>query len=130
MDLTTLRENIIDALGGAVPAGTRVVGWEEKATPPVAVVIPGVIDREGPVTAGLPYAAHYVVQIIAGKGTGRAVQAKLDGLIASAVLALDGLNDPDARVQVDTVRGPLTGEGDDFIGAEIELTAAISMKAS
>lgn len=130
MDLTTLRGNIIDALTESMPEGTKVVGWETKAVPPAAIVIPGVIDREGPVTHGLPWAVHYVVQIIAGKGTGQAVQARLDSLITAAVLALQAVDDDTARVQVDNVRGPLTGERDDLIGAEIELTAAISMKAS
>ncbi|MDQ1202844.1 hypothetical protein [Rhodococcus sp. SORGH_AS_0303] len=131
MNLTQLRDNIIDGLKAAMPAGVQVTSWEDRKTmPPVAVVIPGVVDRDGPVTVGMPYAVHYVVQIIAGKGTGRQIQVKLDTLIEAGVLALDGLNDPDARLVVDEIRGPLTGENDEFLGAEIELTAAISMRVS
>lgn len=133
MNLGTLRQNLKETLDAALP-GVNIYGWQTRPqTLPAAVLVTAdpAIDRNGPVSAGLPWAVHYRVQLIAGKGSASGVEKQIDDLVTRTVLALDELADSDEhRITIDEVTMPLLNDETGETGAQIELTIAIDMKES
>ncbi|WP_032390737.1 hypothetical protein [Rhodococcoides fascians] len=125
MRISDARDEVFAALAGA---GHTVQGWEEqKVVPPVAIVVPAepFLDTDGDVTYTDPFAVHYVIQLIAGRGTADAVQDECASMITSAVLALRGI-----RMSIDSVEYPLIGNeaNNPTIGAQVRVSAAINLK--
>ncbi|NIL76791.1 hypothetical protein [Rhodococcus sp. B10] len=125
MNITQAAAEITTALEGA---GLRVQGWEQKqVVGPVAIVVPAdpFITDDGPTTMGEPFVIHYGVQLIAGRGTGDVMRAKVEQMVTDSVLALRAYN-----WSIDEVQYPLIGTENDnpTIGAQIALSAAINLK--
>lgn len=125
MRINDARDELFTALGGA---GLVAIGWERKNfVPPVAIVVPAepFIDTDGETTFTEPFAVHYVVQLVAGRGTGDTVQDKLAEMIEAATLALHGIG-----MSIDAVEYPLiSGEDEKLtIGAQVVVTATINLK--
>ncbi|KZF03228.1 hypothetical protein A2J03_08150 [Rhodococcus sp. EPR-157] len=125
MNITQATAKVVATLEGS---GLRVQGWaERKVVPPVAIVVPAqpFLDSEGDTTFEHPFVLHYLVQLVAGRGTGDTVQRALEDDITAAVLALT-----DVGMSVDDVQYPLIGTEDDSptIGAQIEASVTINLK--
>ncbi|WP_037190397.1 hypothetical protein [Rhodococcoides fascians] len=125
MRINTARDEIFAALSGA---GLTVQGWEQKQiNPPVAIVVPAepFLDGEGDVSFADPFAVHYVIQLIAGRGTAGVVQDQCADMIEKATLALTGIG-----MSLDSAEYPLIGEEQDppTIGAQLRVSAAINLK--
>lgn len=130
MRLSELRQNLKEALDAALP-GVNIYGWQTKPTAtPAAVLVTSdpAIDTDGPITAGKPWAVHYRVQLIAGRGSASAVEKSLDDMVTATVLGLHGLDEGNLRVT--QAKMPLLNEDTNEIGAEVELTITIDMKES
>lgn len=109
-------------------AGHSVQGWEERqVVPPVAIVVPAepFLDTDGDVSFADPFAVHYVVQLIAGRGTADAVQEECADMITTSVLALR-----EANWSIDSVEYPLIDNdaNNPTIGAQVRVSAAINLK--
>lgn len=125
MNITQATAEVTTALEGA---GLRVQGWEQKqVVGPVAIVVPAepFIDTDGQTTIGEPFIVHYGVQLIAGRGTGETMRAKIEEMVTAAVLALRAVH-----LSIDEVQYPLIGTENDnpTIGAQIAVSAAINLK--
>lgn len=125
MRITDARDEVFAALAAA---GHTVQGWEkQQAVPPVAIVVPDepFLDTDGDVSFADPFAVHYVIQLIAGRGTADAVQEQCADMITTAVLALR-----EAGMSIDSVEYPLIGSETDrpTIGAQVRVSAAINLK--
>lgn len=125
MRISDARDEVFTALRAA---GHTVQGWEEQqVVPPVAIVVPAepFLDTDGDVTYADPFAVHYVIQLIAGRGTADAVQDECADMITSAVLALRK-----AGMSIDSVEYPLIGSENNnpTIGAQVRVSAAINLK--
>ena len=125
MRITDARDEIFAALSGA---GLTVQGWEKKQiNPPVAIVVPAepFIDGEGDVTFAEPFAVHYVIQLVAGRGTADVVQDRCADMLEKATLALT-----DIGMSLDSAEYPLIGEEQDPVtfGAQLRVSAAINLK--
>lgn len=125
MNITQATAEITTALEGA---GLRVQGWEQKqVVGPVAIVVPAepFLDTDGEISFAEPFVVHYGVQIIAGRGTGETIRAKVEQMVTDAVLALRGYN-----WSIDEVQYPLIGTENDnpTIGAQVVVSAAINLK--
>ena len=125
MNITQAAAEITTALDGA---GLRVQGWEQKqVVGPVAIVVPAepFLDTDGEITFQDPFVVHYGVQLIAGRGTGETMRAKIEQMTTDAVLALRAYN-----WSIDEVQYPLIGTENEnpTIGAQIAVSAAINLK--
>lgn len=124
MNLTTTQATIIDTLRDA---GLTVQGWEVPTTvPPVVVVcsaIPSIETTVPGVTLGKPFMSHWLIQIVAGRGTDKTVRDSLNDMTARALLALRPYM---TDIEVET---PKFTQGDQkYLGAEIAASIAIDMK--
>ena len=125
MNITQAGAEVVTALEGA---GIRVQSWENKqVVGPVAILVPAepFLDTDGETTFDEPFVVHYVVQLIAARGTGEVVRSNLETMIGGAVLALRNIN-----MTVDEVQYPLIGTEDEklTIGAQVVVSAAINLK--
>lgn len=124
MNITTTQATIIDTLRDQ---GLNVQGWEKpNVVPPAVVVCPAVpsIETNVPgVTHGKPFMSHWLIQIVAGKGTENTVRDALNDMTARALLALRPYM---TDIEVET---PKFTQGDPkYLGAEIAASIAIDMK--
>lgn len=134
MNTRELFGNLADALRDAVPE-TPVFGWEDaRFVTPAIYVMPAepFIDDDGPVSLGLPFTTHWLVQIIAARGSGDEVRRRLEESVEAAVLALTAAVDPGMRLVLDSVECPKFGKHENvsFIGADIAISVSISLRES
>lgn len=134
MNLNQLRANLLENLHEAT--GVPCVSWEDKAPmPPCVILNPGdpYVDGEGETSHGSPYAVHYVIQYVAGRGDSDTVAAQLDDALAAIVLAIvGGKGEGFGPITLDGARGPLFGEIDGqgrlYCGGEVAVTIPINLK--
>ncbi|WP_143546826.1 hypothetical protein [Rhodococcus sp. 06-235-1A] len=108
----------------------NVVGWEVKdPAPPVVVVcpaLPAVETGVNGVTHGKPFMTHWLVQIVAGRGSASATRNALNDMVARTVIALRPFM---IGIEVETPKVTDPEEGKpQYLGAEIAASIAIDMK--
>lgn len=134
MNLSQLRRNLVETIADAT--GLDCVSWEDPTPmPPCVIVNPAdpYVDRDGQISNASPYAVHYVIQYVAGRGDADAVADRIDDSVAEIVLALVGGKGPGfGPITLEDARAPLFGELDQhgirYSGGEIAVTIPINLK--
>jgi hypothetical protein len=122
--LADMREQAVDAL---IQAGIKAVEYvPDNVAPPLALVVPAdpqITMSEEASSFAYPYQYHLSVVLLAGKGTNKSAQNKIDSMVESALEALEDwdINEVSAPME-------MLVKGTPFAGVVISLKQDTNLK--